>query len=182
MNEFNDQYWMKQALNCAANAGDINEVPVGAVVVLDNKIIGRGWNKPISAHDPCAHAEIIALRDAAKNIENYRLMNATLYVTIEPCTMCAGAIIHSRIKHLVFGAVEPKSGAVGSAINILKQPYVNYDVSYEGGILADECSSIISAFFKRRRADIKAIKNANKQSEQIHQSLKINDEPNSPKN
>lgn len=155
MNEFSDQYWMAQALECAANASDINEVPVGAVVVLDNKIIGRGWNKPISDNDPCAHAEIVALRHAAKSIENYRLMNATLYVTIEPCTMCAGAIIHSRIKHLVFGAVEPKSGAVGSAINILTQPYVNYSISYEGGVLADQCSQIISDFFKRRRADIK---------------------------
>lgn len=166
MQKYDDHYWMTQALQRAKKAATLDEVPVGAVVVLDNKIIGEGWNQPISSHDPCAHAEIMALREAASQIKNYRLVDATLYVTIEPCTMCAGAIVHSRIKHLVYGATEPKAGAVGSAINILQQPYMNYTVTSEGGVMAEECSFIISDFFKRRRAMIKQQKQQKKKQPQ----------------
>ncbi|MGB0224584.1 MAG: tRNA adenosine(34) deaminase TadA [Marinobacterium sp.] len=146
-----DQYWMRQALELAAQAGEHNEVPVGAIVVLDDQVIGRGFNRPISGCDPSAHAEIQALRDAANRLENYRLVDATLYVTIEPCSMCAGAIVHSRIKRLVFGALEPKAGVATSQAQFFDQPWLNHRVELQGGVLADECSSIISDFFARRR-------------------------------
>ncbi len=148
-----DQYWMKQALELAAQAAELNEVPVGAIVVLDDQVIGRGFNSPISGCDPSAHAEIQALRDAASRLENYRLVDATLYVTIEPCSMCAGAIVHSRIKRLVYGALEPKAGVVTSQIPFFEQPWLNHRVEVQGGVLADECSSIISDFFARRRVE-----------------------------
>ena len=148
-----DQYWMKQALELAAQAAEIDEVPVGAIVVLDDQVIGRGFNSPISGCDPSAHAEIQALRDAASRLENYRLVDATLYVTIEPCSMCAGAIVHSRIKRLVYGALEPKAGVVTSQIPFFEQPWLNHRVEVQGGVLADECSSIISDFFARRRVE-----------------------------
>ena len=148
-----DQYWMKQALELAAQAAELNEVPVGAIVVLDDQVIGSGFNSPISGCDPSAHAEIQALRDAASRLENYRLVDATLYVTIEPCTMCAGAIVHSRIKRLVYGALEPKAGVVTSQIPFFEQPWLNHRVEVQGGVLADECSSIISDFFARRRVE-----------------------------
>jgi tRNA(adenine34) deaminase len=146
-----DQYWMRQALELAAQAGEHNEVPVGAIVVLDDQVIGRGFNRPISGCDPSAHAEIQALRDAANRLENYRLVDATLYVTIEPCSMCAGAIVHSRIKRLVFGALEPKAGVATSQAQFFVQPWLNHRVEVQGGLLADECSSMISDFFARRR-------------------------------
>ncbi|NRP27809.1 tRNA-specific adenosine deaminase [Marinobacterium sp. xm-d-420] len=146
-----DQYWMRQALELAAQAGEHNEVPVGAIVVLDDQVIGRGFNRPISGCDPSAHAEIQALRDAANRLENYRLVDATLYVTIEPCSMCAGAIVHSRIKRLVFGALEPKAGVAISQAQFFVQPWLNHRVEVQGGLLADECSSMISDFFARRR-------------------------------
>ena len=146
-----DQYWMRQALELAAQAGEHNEVPVGAIVVLDDQVIGRGFNCPISGCDPSAHAEIQALRDAANRLENYRLVDATLYVTIEPCSMCAGAIVHSRIKRLVFGALEPKAGVATSQAQFFVQPWLNHRVEVQGGLLADECSSMISDFFARRR-------------------------------
>ena len=153
-----DQYWMTYALALAERAADAGEVPVGAVVVLDDKVIGEGWNQPISGHDPTAHAEIMALRDAAQRIENYRLIDTTLYVTIEPCTMCAGAIIHSRVARVVFGAVEPKAGAVVSNGKVFDQAWMNHYLKYQGGVLAQSCSERISAFFKQRRADQKALK------------------------
>ena len=146
-----DQYWMRQALELAAQAGERNEVPVGAIVVLDDQVIGRGCNRPISGCDPSAHAEIEALRDAANCLENYRLVDATLYVTIEPCSMCAGAIVHSRIKRLVYGALEPKAGVATSQISFFDLPWLNHRVDVQGGVLADECSSMISEFFARRR-------------------------------
>lgn len=146
-----DQYWMRQALELAAQASERNEVPVGAVVVLDGQIIGQGFNSPISGCDPSAHAEIQALRDAAHRLENYRLVDATLYVTIEPCSMCAGAIVHSRIKRLVYGALEPKAGAATSQTPFFDQPWLNHRVDVQGGVLADECSAMISDFFARRR-------------------------------
>lgn len=158
-----DERWMEEALLLADRAEEINEVPVGAIVVLDGEIIGRGWNQPISGHDPTAHAEILALRDAAANVGNYRLVGADLYVTIEPCTMCTGAIVHSRIRRVIFGAIEAKAGAVQSNGQLLDQAWMNYRVEVEAGVLAERCSEKISAFFKRRRAEIKAEKLAKKQ-------------------
>lgn len=153
-----DLKFMQAALELAARAEVEGEVPVGALVVRDGEILGRGWNRPISGCDPTAHAEIIALREAASKIANYRLSDCTLYVTIEPCTMCAGAIVHARVKHLVFGAPEPKAGVVLSNGQLLDRDNLNHRVSYEGGVLAEECSGMISAFFKRRRALKKQLK------------------------
>lgn len=155
MNENNDLRWMSRALQLAEQAAAVDEVPVGAVVVLDGEVIGEGWNQPISGHDPTAHAEIMALRDAAVKIENYRLAGATLYVTIEPCTMCAGAIVHARIKRVVFGAVEPKAGAVVSQGQLFGQSWLNHWPEVTGGVLADQCREAISQFFRRRRAEKK---------------------------
>lgn len=150
-----DEVWMSRALQLAGQAGTAGEVPVGAVVVLDGKEIGAGFNAPISGCDPTAHAEIRALRDAARRAGNYRLPGATLYVTLEPCTMCVGAIVHSRISRLVYGAAEPKAGAVASARQTLNEPHLNWRVESVGGVLADQCSHVISEFFTRRRADIR---------------------------
>ncbi len=155
-----DEHWMRHALKLAERAESLGEVPVGAVVVLDGQVIGEGWNQPISGHDPTAHAEVMALRDAAARIQNYRLVGATIYVTIEPCSMCAGALVHSRIQRLVFGATEPKAGAVGSASNLLDSPWMNYRISYQGGVLAETCSARISAFFQRRREQKRLLKQA----------------------
>lgn len=155
---------MAQAIIEAQKADAKNEVPVGAVVVLDGEVIGRGFNQPISSCDPCAHAEVIALRDAAKNIQNYRLADATLYVTIEPCTMCAGAIVHSRVAKLVYGATEPKAGVVESQEVIFEKPYFNHQLEVEAGVMAEECTGVIQAFFKRRREEKKAEKLARKQA------------------
>jgi len=151
-----DVYWMQAALRLAQQAANAGEVPVGAIVVIDNNIVGQGFNQPISSCDPTAHAEMMALRDAAKKIENYRLVDATLYVTLEPCTMCAGAIVHGRIKRLVYGAKEPKAGAIESQSELLKMPYMNYRVDAMGGICEQESSELISAFFAKRRAQKKA--------------------------
>ncbi|MDO6562799.1 tRNA adenosine(34) deaminase TadA [Amphritea sp. 1_MG-2023] len=162
MNENNDLYWMSRALQLAEQAAVVDEVPVGAVVVLDNQMIGEGWNQPISGQDPSAHAEIMALRDAAKNMANYRLSDATLYVTIEPCTMCAGAIVHARIKRVVFGALEPKAGAVVSQSQLFEQPWLNHWPEWTGGVMAESCREAISRFFRRRRAEKKAAKLASR--------------------
>ena len=150
-----DEAWMNRALQLAGQAAAAGEVPVGAVVVLDGKEIGAGFNAPISGCDPTAHAEIRALRDAAARVGNYRLSGATLYVTLEPCTMCVGAIVHSRVSRLVYGAAEPKAGAVESARKTLDEPHLNWRVESVGGVLADQCSHVISEFFTRRRADIR---------------------------
>lgn len=152
------EHWMRQALIGAQKAGELDEVPVGAVVVHEGEIIGRGWNKPISGCDPTAHAEVMALREAAASVENYRLVDCDLYVTIEPCTMCAGAIVHSRIRRVIYGAVEPKAGCVESNGNLFQAPYFNHRVEALGGVLGQECSQIISDFFARRRAEKKAEK------------------------
>lgn len=149
---------MREALSMADNAEAAGEVPVGAIVVLDGRVIGRGWNHPISGQDPTAHAEIMALRDAAATVGNYRLVGADLYVTIEPCTMCSGAIVHARIRRLVYGASEPKSGAVVSNGQLLQQDWMNHRVEVVGGVEAGRCSERISAFFRRRRAQQKAQK------------------------
>ncbi|MGO1750555.1 MAG: tRNA adenosine(34) deaminase TadA [Marinobacter sp.] len=153
--EHSDEYWMARALELAAQGASIGEVPVGAVVVRNGKELGAGFNTPITGCDPTAHAEINALRDASAKVENYRLSGATLYVTLEPCTMCVGAIVHSRISRLVYGACEPKAGAVESARRTLDEPHLNWQVEAVGGILQDDCSQIISDFFSRRRAEIR---------------------------
>lgn len=146
-----DEQWMKQALELALEAQEAGEVPVGAVLVLNNEVIGMGWNQPISAHDPCAHAEILALRAGALHLNNYRLLNSTLYVTLEPCAMCAGAMVHARIQRVVFAAFDPKTGAAGSVMNILQDPKLNHRVQIEGGLLAEASSSLLRNFFQARR-------------------------------
>lgn len=152
-----DEEWMQEAILLARQAEQLNEIPVGAIVVLNNKIIGRGFNQPISSCDPCAHAEILALRDAASSIGNYRLIDAELFVTLEPCTMCTGAIVHSRIRRLVYGAKEPKSGVIESKASLLEANYLNYRVESFGGVCADECSEMMSLFFAKRRQQKKGI-------------------------
>jgi len=146
-----DQYWLKASINLAKQASSFDEVPVGAVVVLDNKIIGSGFNQPIRSNDPTAHAEIVALREAASALQNYRLIDTTLYVTLEPCAMCIGAMIHARIKRLVFGASDSKTGAVNSVLNLLDNNLFNHKIEYSGGILQDECGVLLTEFFKKRR-------------------------------
>jgi tRNA(adenine34) deaminase len=153
-----DLLWMHEALALADHAENAGEVPVGAVVVLDGEVVGEGWNHPISGHDPTAHAEIMALRDAAARVGNYRLVGAELYVTIEPCTMCAGAIVHSRVSRVIYGASEEKAGVVDSNCQLFQQPWVNHQVEVTSGVLADACRQKISAFFQRRRAEKKAAK------------------------
>lgn len=147
-----DQDWMREALLLADRAAGLGEVPVGAVVVLEGEIIGRGWNQPISTNDPTAHAEIMALRDAAANVGNYRVVNADLYVTLEPCSMCAGAMVHARVRRVIFGAYEAKAGVIVSRQSFLQQPWLNHQVEYTAGVLSDTCSEKLSQFFKQRRA------------------------------
>lgn len=146
-----DQEYMQIALELAAEAAEAGEVPVGAIVVKDGAIIGRGYNAPISTHDPSAHAEIRAMRDAANNLGNYRLVGCTLYVTLEPCAMCTGAIQHARIARVVFGASDPKTGACGSVVNLMEETRLNHHATVEGGVMAQECGSALSAFFAARR-------------------------------
>ena len=145
------QHWMQLALQRAAQAAANDEVPVGAVVVRDGELLGQGFNQVISAADPSAHAEIIALRDAAQKIGNYRLSGATLYVTLEPCTMCAGALVHARIAELIFAAREPRAGVVCSSCQILDEPWYNHKVNWQEGVLAEESSAMLRAFFRARR-------------------------------
>lgn len=165
-----DRHWMAYAMELAQRAAELGEVPVGAVLVHQGKVIGEGWNQPITGHDPTAHAEMLALRDAARLLENYRLIDSTLYITIEPCTMCAGAIVHARVARVVFGATEPKAGAAISNGQVFDQPWMNHRVLYEGGVLADACSAQISAFFKRRRAQQKALKQQRRAALQAEQA------------
>lgn len=157
-NEDTDLKWMSYALLLAQKAESINEIPVGAVIVQDGEKIGEGWNHPISSHNPTAHAEMMAIEQAAQCIKNYRLVNTTLYVTLEPCIMCAGAIIHSRIGRVVYGASDFKTGAAGSFINVLSYEGLNHYPLVEGGLLAKECGHLLSHFFQRRRLEIKAQK------------------------
>lgn len=147
------EQWMRRALALADRAENEGEVPIGAVVVRDGQLIGEGWNSVIAYQDPTAHAEIVALRDAAKLVGNYRLPGATVYVTLEPCTMCAGAMIHARIDKLIFAASEPKSGVVCSTCSLLDEPRYNHRISWQGGVLAQDSSQRLQAFFKRRRED-----------------------------
>jgi tRNA(adenine34) deaminase len=153
-----DKYWMRYALQLADNAQQQGEVPVGAVLVKDNQIIGEGWNQSISLHDPSAHAEMMAIRDAGKNLLNYRLVGSCLYVTLEPCTMCAGLLIHSRIERLVFGASDLKTGAVGSLYDLLGDLRMNHQVEVKGGVMQQECGNKLSLFFKLRRRQKKLTK------------------------
>lgn len=156
MTNIDDITWMRKALSLAQYAQQQNEVPVGALLVLNGKVIGQGWNRPITCHDPTAHAEIMALQQGGRKIQNYRLLNATLYVTLEPCVMCAGAMVYSRIKRLVYGADELKMGAVGSLLDVLRHPGMNHQIEITSGILAEECATILSQFFQRRRQQKKA--------------------------
>ena len=146
-----DERWMAEALTLAQAAGTRGEVPVGAVVVKDGTIVGRGGNAPIAANDPTSHAEIAALREAGQTLRNYRLSGCDLYVTIEPCAMCAGAILQARIGRVVFGARDPKTGACGSVIDLFAEPRLNHHAQVTGGVLAGECGKLLSEFFAERR-------------------------------
>jgi tRNA(adenine34) deaminase len=148
----NNLKWMQLAICLAKNAEDAGEVPVGAVIVKGDEIIGQGWNQPIGTHDPTAHAEIIALRDAGNNQQNYRLPESTLYVTLEPCPMCASAIIHARVGRVVFGAYDPKGGAAGSVFNLLPPDgRFNHTLDCVGGVMEQECGDLLRHFFQQRR-------------------------------
>ncbi len=142
---------MQHALGLAKRAQVLDEVPVGAVLVKAGEIVGEGWNRPVSSSDPTSHAEIVALRDAAQRLNNYRLPDTCLYVTIEPCTMCVGAIIHARVKRVVFGAAEPRAGAVTSQLQLLEGSHFNHRVEWVGGVLAEPCGNLIRDFFRARR-------------------------------
>lgn len=146
-----DDVYMRSALAQAAEAQRRGEVPVGAIIVLDGEEIGAGFNQPIASHDPTAHAEIVAIRAAARRLQNYRLTGSTMYVTIEPCQMCVGAMVHARIARLVYGAREPKAGAIESAMRAHEHPSLNHRIEAIGGVLEDECRAAIQAFFEQQR-------------------------------
>ncbi|MDR9890700.1 tRNA adenosine(34) deaminase TadA [Pseudenterobacter timonensis] len=164
--EHNHEYWMRHALTLAKRAWDEGEVPVGAVLVHNNRVIGEGWNRPIGRHDPTAHAEIMALRQGGMVLQNYRLLETTLYVTLEPCVMCSGAMVHGRITTLVYGARDEKTGAAGSLMDVLGHPGMNHQVNVIGGVLAEECSGLLSDFFRMRRQQKKQQKAERKQAEE----------------
>ena len=147
-----DDHFMKRALELAQQAANRGEVPVGAVVVRNGEIIGQGHNQPIASHDPTAHAEIMAMRDASKNLSNYRLTGCDIYVTIEPCTMCVGAMVHARIRQIFFGALEPRAGALTSQLQLMEDGRFNHSILWEGGILADQCASVLRDFFRQKRS------------------------------
>lgn len=146
-----DRQYMQQAIEQAMLAASAGEVPVGAVLVRDGMVISKGFNQPISNSDPSAHAEMLALRGAAQSESNYRLPGTTLYVTLEPCTMCAGAMLHARVDRVVFGASDPKTGAAGSVLNVFSEKQINHQTQVEGGIMSEECGQILRQFFKERR-------------------------------
>lgn len=150
--EAEDLCWMRHALALAERAEAVGEVPVGAVVVRDGALLGEGWNRPITTHDPCAHAEINALRAAASRLANYRVNGATLYVTLEPCAMCAGAIQHARIERVVFGAYDARAGAAGSRLTVLQSPHALRRVAVRGGVLQMDCGLLLKRFFAKRRS------------------------------
>lgn len=155
-----DEKWMLYALSLADKAELENEIPVGAVLVKDDQVIAEGWNLSIVNHDACAHAEIMAIRHAGKVLQNYRLIGCTLYVTLEPCPMCAGALVHARIKRLVYGAGDYKTGAAGSVFDLVRNEHLNHQVEVTAGIYAQQCATKISDFFKRRRKEKKVLKKA----------------------
>lgn len=146
-----DRHYLERALALAAAAGRQGEVPVGALVVWNGKVIGEGWNRPITTHDPTAHAEIVALRKASEAVGNYRLTGASLYVTLEPCAMCSGAILHARLARVVFGAHDPRTGAAGSVLDVLNTDKLNHRLEIRGGVLADAAAAQLQAFFRARR-------------------------------
>lgn len=146
-----DAVFMSRALELARTAEAAGEVPVGAVVVKEGVVVGEGWNCPISTNDPTAHAEIVALRAAAQNLGSYRLLDTTLYVTLEPCAMCAGAMVHSRVKRLVYAATDPRAGAAGSVFNIVQHSALNHRLEIVPGVMADECGAVLRSFFAARR-------------------------------
>jgi tRNA(adenine34) deaminase len=146
-----DELWMEEALRSAQRAQEAGEVPVGAVVLCEGRIVGRGWNRNISDSDPTAHAEIVALREAGGTVGNHRLPDCELFVTIEPCAMCSGALVHARIKRLVYGADDPKAGAVRSVMQVLNHPQLNHKVEVRSGVLAGRCTELLQTFFKNRR-------------------------------
>ena len=149
--ENNDELWMEEALRSAQRALEAGEVPVGAVVVSEGRIVGRGWNRNIADSDPTAHAEIVALREAGATVGNHRLAECELFATIEPCPMCAGALVHARIKRLIYGADDPKAGAVLSVVPVLNHPRLNHKMEVRGGVLAGRCAQLLQTFFKNRR-------------------------------
>lgn len=146
-----DEKWMQRALELARHAESLGEVPIGAVLVLNNKCIAEGWNQPISSHDPSAHAEMIVLREGGKKIKNYRLCDTTLYVTLEPCAMCAGAIVHARVARVVIGTDDPKTGAGGSVFQLLQSDNLNHQCEISRDIMQNECAELLQNFFKQRR-------------------------------
>jgi tRNA(adenine34) deaminase len=146
-----DRQFMQQALEQAGLAALAGEVPVGAVIVRNGEVVARAFNKPITNHDPSAHAEMLALRQAALSAENYRLPDSTLYVTLEPCTMCSGAMLHARINRIVYGAADPKTGAAGSVLDVFSSKQINHQTVIEGGVMAQECGQLLRDFFKERR-------------------------------
>jgi tRNA(adenine34) deaminase len=146
-----DAEFMARALELAREAQQAGEVPVGAVIVKDGVIVGEGWNRPISTHDPTAHAEVVAMRAAAQKLQTYRLLDTTLYVTLEPCPMCAGAMVHARVKRLVYAATDPRAGAAGTIFNIVQHPALNHRVECEAGLMGEECGTMLRAFFQGRR-------------------------------
>ncbi|MEK5750431.1 tRNA adenosine(34) deaminase TadA [Acinetobacter variabilis] len=157
--QFTDEYWMQLAYEQAALAAEQGEIPVGAVIVSQNQVIGRGYNAPISLNDPTAHAEIVALREACQNLKNYRLPeDAILYVTLEPCTMCVGALVHSRISRVVFGTTEPKAGSLVSARKLFETGYYNHVFPFDSGCMQQQCAEQLSAFFKLRREQKRQLK------------------------
>lgn len=163
MDQQQDEFWMRHALKLARIAQEQGEVPVGAVLIRGDQIIGEGWNRPIDQHDPTAHAELMALRQGGKVLKNYRLLATTLYVTLEPCVMCAGAMVHSRITRLVYGASDAKTGAAGSLIDVLRHPGMNHQIEVCAGVLADECAAMLSDFFRLRREQKKALRLAQRE-------------------
>jgi tRNA(adenine34) deaminase len=149
--EDSDERWMKEALRCARRALELGEVPVGAVVVHDGKIVGSGFNRNIIDHDPSAHAEMMALREAGAALGNHRLGACDLFATIEPCAMCAGALVHARIRRLIYGADDAKAGAVHSVMQVVNHPSLNHRMEIQGGVLAGECAAVVQEFFRQRR-------------------------------
>jgi tRNA(adenine34) deaminase len=150
-NESSDERWMQEALCCAQRALEMGEVPVGAVVVFEDEVVGRGWNRNLTDNDPSAHAEIIALREAGRTVGNHRLSASDLFATIEPCAMCAGAAIHARVRRLVYGADDPKAGAVHSILQVANHPKLNHRMEIQGGVLGGRSAEILQEFFRRRR-------------------------------
>lgn len=146
-----DLLFMREAIELAKQGASVGEVPVGAVLVHQGEIVGRGFNQPISQHDPSAHAEVVAIRAAAEKLHNYRLVDTTLYVTLEPCSMCAGLLVHARINRLVFGASEPRAGVIISQEQFFNKPFLNHQLLIEGGLLAEECAALLKDFFRVRR-------------------------------